>query len=293
MNSLFKFLALALFITLSGCSSTINLNLKENSQTLSYVDFRKSENNKYAIVIKGNTYSIERDSLTINELVGDLPADAKEIPDAYLVADIKEITKLLKFKGYDVYSAKNINEFYTLIRLIEKESLTLKDPSDIPKLFIAYSGEGNKEGLNIRSFIVNSTTVLSYAGDRLKVKDVIDSLRTVNAKKLLLLNACESGTFIDIIKRDNLEYRGVIISACDVGFSTTPCESAGHSALYASLLELYESDPNIEINLADPGFTKVGRFINNYRHIWVDFWNRSGLPISYRPVIFFTDAFKL
>jgi len=269
-----------LFITLIGCSSTDPLDLPPPKEIRNFGDtFRVSPRNKYAFVIKGQTFQFNGDRLSFSKAddlcVGD------RLVDSYIDNDIDQISRLALCKGYDVYLAEmdkhSVSELRNYLNMVANVS------NDATQVLIAYSGEGDKNGWKTRGCIARGN-YFTMDVCRIKPEALIWNLADINGSKAVLINACESGCMVEAAQK-NPNFKGVIIAACPVGYSTTPHEPSNLSAVYASFLKLYEDDPRQIRNLMNIEISRTGSWFNNLRHKISDI-GAGGLPVSYEPVIF-------
>lgn len=284
-----KYLPLFFFIFIFGCSSTSPLDLPLLKEIhLLGETFRVNPKNKYAFIIKGETFQPPQPSV-LNRIFFSKPDDlsrGEPIIDPFINNDIDQISRLVFSKGYDVYLAEMgehlpaelFNYFAELAKVSDNKT----------KVFIAYSGEGDKKGLITRECVLGGGRITA-SECRITPDILIEKLNEISGTKALLINACESGCFAEEAKqawgRDRNNFKGVVIAACPIGFSTTPHEPSNLSAVYATFLKFYQDDPEIIKNLSSLEITKVGSWWNNFRH-QISNIGEGGLPISYEPVIF-------
>lgn len=284
-----KLLLIFTSIFLVGCSSTESLNLPPPREAhisgeRSEVPFKINSKNKYAFIIRGETF--KRDGNFTISSPDDL-SQGKRIIDPYIENDIDQISRLALSKGYDVYVSGRQNFVNQLFDYLEKLEQVSNDETQI---LIAYSGEGDKDGWITQRCLVSDSRFFTMEACRIRPSDLIASLIKVRGKKAILINACESGCFADEAYFKNHEFQGVVISSCAVGFSTTPHEPSNLSATYAAFLSFYQDDPTIVKNLSRLEMTRTGYWWNNFLHQLSDLTDKR-LPVSYQPIIYSNTNF--
>jgi hypothetical protein len=278
-------------LTTIGCTTTlpIDIQLPKDAPivelTCQDCVFKPSPKNLYSIVLKGKEYSPPQTRPFKISTADDIKYEGIPISSPCSDNDVDQITKLLVIKGYDVYKADmGIVSTSAIRRLLEKIASVSNNET---KLFFAYSGEGGSTGLRTRTMRLENGSCLVPADGLIAPEPLFEVLDQIKGSKALLLNACESGVFPDKARFD-LNFQGVVIAACPVGYATTPHEPTGTSAIFASFLKLYSADPTVVKNLSTVQIDHAGSTWTNFEHKWVDFWFGSGLPISYEPVIYST-----
>jgi hypothetical protein len=252
-----------------------------------YMPFRVSPANRYAVVMSGAQYVPPEDA---NALVWLAKPDdilgCPKVEDPWVRGDSDQLTTLLLSKGYDVYTLDFGQVTPDSVRnLLDRLSYVANDDT---QLFVAYSGEGDSEGLRTRSLRIDSGLLIPPAVT-LTPKDLFGILAAVRGRKAVLINACESGVFAEEAALWG-EFQGVVVTACKRGFATTPHEPTGTTAIFAVFLELYSDDATQRQNLATVRFERAGGLWTNLAHQWQGMWG-DGLPISYEPAIFVSGDF--
>jgi hypothetical protein len=229
--------------------------------------------------MKGQGYKPPKDAV-IN--LDNMHSGAK-VEDAYVENDIKALAELATLKGYDVYEPEDPLSCYMLLSAMESRT------NAQTKIIFFFSGEGTKKGLWTK-FCKLPDRILTHDAFCVEPDFLLHTLSWIKGKQAIVVSACESGIFADAA-REIPEFKGVVLTSCDKGFATTPCETSNHTAFFTSFLNEYKDNPAKVKNLADLNLGVVGEFPTNERHRWVDFWSGSGLPISYASVCYSTTDF--
>lgn len=282
-----KFLILLLLV-LSGCTSTAPLRFpadfrQPQTQSL-YQPFHLSSTNRYALIIKGESFELDKNQALIQN--ADDLSRGKPIIDPYINNDVDQMVRLALSKGYQIILATMGSESVQLLYDRLADIAAVSDGET--QLLIAYSGEGDKSGWITRRCLAGPCS-LTTEDCRVTSEKLIQTLVKIQGVQALLINACESGCFVDAA-RANQKFKGVVIASCSVGFATTPHEPSNLSATYAAFLHQYEDDPSSIKNLSMMNLTKAGFWWNNFRHQISDI-GAGGLPISYDLVIYSTANF--
>jgi hypothetical protein len=263
-------------IFLLGCSTPIKFELPQIVTASSLV--KRASSNKYLVVIKGHKSYFNGPACPLDKL----DEESIKISDDYIETDIRETVKLATSKGYEVYSADSDSGLEAFFDKLVKFS------DDQTQLMVAMSGECDSKG-----FIINLVSAGSFnlvpADKKLIAGKIIAHLGLIKGKKAVIINGCQSGCFADAARKDS-DFKGVVITACRIGFATTQCEHTGTSAIYAGFLGLYQDNPKVVNNLATIEI-KAGSSFENFRHHLADVGS-DGLPISYDPDIYFTSDFN-
>jgi len=283
---MYKLLILLLFV-FSGCTSTAPLKLSSDPRLSSrslHQSFEASPSNRYALIIKGESFKPDGSQALIQN-AEDL-SRGKPIIDPYIDNDVDQMARLALSKGYQVVSASmgsdTVEQLYN--RLVELASVS----NETTQVLIAYSGEGDKTGWITRRCLVGERS-LTTEDCRVKPEKLIQALIGVQGVQALLINACESGCFVEAARK-NPDFKGVVVASCSVGFATTPHEPSNLSATYAAFLHQYQDDPSSVKNISTLDLTKAGFWWNNFRHQISDI-GAGGLPISYDLVKYSTANF--
>jgi len=263
-----KMTIICLSLLLNGCVAPIIGDLKQKPNTICFdiTDdpiFKKSYYNKYAIVLEGAQYDENR----------------IKIDDQYTRGDVGQLSRLLLYKGYDVYRLEfSRTNLGVLERLVDRIA-SVSDNNT--KLFFAYSGKGGKSGLWTKAILVGTQAIIP-ANATISPKYLFNLLTSIRGKRAVLINACESGIFAT--EAITTKFKGIIITSCPKGTLTTPHETTNTTAIFAAFLTLYADDPSIKFNLATIPLDSAGSFWVNLTHHLNNIF--SSKPISYDTVIY-------
>lgn len=269
-------------LTLTACSATPPLDIEPIGQHLCS-EFRVSDSNRYAILMSGKLFQLA----SPNGSVSNIQSLQKQTPleDPYVNTDMQQLKALLTNKSYDVYhldfSKATLDDLDFLLRDIIEAS------NESTRLFIAYSGEGDSKGLRPCALKINQSQILIPSNSTIDPKYFFSILHGFKGTTAVVINACESGVFVDEAPEDFL---GVIFTACPVGTKTTPYEPDGTTAIFSTFLRLYEEDPYQQLDLMSVEIDEVGGWWTNFLH---KLFAPSGIKISYNAVVLKTHKFPL
>jgi hypothetical protein len=288
-----RLLALVLTLFAFGCASESPVLPPRESARSFAIDanryFRSSPKNRYAVVLTGRVFAAPKRPFRVST-ADDVRREGISIEDPYVRNDALELSSLLEGKGFDVYLGDMGGALPADVAAVLSRIAAVSNDSS--EIFFAYSGEGDRRGLRTRTLILSEGRKLCPPDTTIDPSGLISVISAIKGTHAVLLNACESGVFVDAAQR-NQDFRGVVIAACAPGYATTPYEPMNLSAIYASFLGLWRDDPASVKNLATVKIEKAGGTWTNFRHKWSDFWGGGGLPISYEPVVFSNADFLL
>ena len=272
---------ISLFLLLTGCSSGPPLSDDLNITVYDWGDhnFEKSEDNKYAIIMRSHL----------------LDRNDNYLEDEFVTNDMGQIAKLLCHKGYKVWYVQSPSRLKLALEKIREVSNTDTDT------FFAYSGKGDAVGLRLYGKYVfdNNGHLIIPPNATVTPDSLIPLLSKIKGNKAMLINACEAGIFADYANKysSSTPFKGVIITACAAGFLTTPYEYAEMSAVFATFMSHYESDVDKVIPLWGMDIDVVGGWWYNLMHRLsnkIDRLTNSSLrPVSYDTVKYRGGGFKL
>ena len=277
----FKLITFLFSFLITGCASAYYIPETTNAP-IELQNFSKSKNNKYALIMEGHNSNYQGgfDTSKLDSL-------SQPIADPFIKRDISETTKLALSKNYDVYLLHSPSEFEKIANLLHQVA------DQDTKIIFAMSGEGDEKG-----FIFNLVHIVDADGSpgpnfvppgmKLECSHFVEVLSQISGTKAIVINACQSGCFVNALRKDTT-FRGVIIAACSVGYATTPCKQTETSAIFAGFLGIYQEDSQIIANLSTAHISS-GYWLENWRRKLVDL-GAGGLYISYDPVIYSTADF--
>ena len=122
--------------------------------------------------------------------------------------------------------------------------------------------------------------MLTLSGTTITPDMLFLELQEMPGKNVILINACQSGIFVDEAPKD---FRGVVIAACEKGSVTTPYEPYGTTAIFGAFLELYAPPEQIR------DLSQIELDVSDWWHSFLHktfVTPKPGLKISYEEQIF-------
>lgn len=272
-------LFLVALLVLGGCAASPPLqDLPTRSEYLRpQFTFRVSPENKYAVVMSGQIFSLSDGSAGISN-AQDLQRQTP-IEDEFVNTDVDQITRLLTFKEFDTYQlsfrSRSIGDFYTLLNEIAKVS----NPET--QLFVCYSGEGDDTGLRTCALRINPSQLIMVPYTTITPADLYMHLTRIKGQSAVLINACQSGVFVEEAPET---FDGVVITACNRNSVTTPYEPYNTTTIFAAFFDLYADDPALQLDLHEIEL-ELGDWYHNFMHQML-ITPKPGLRVSYEPQIF-------
>jgi len=241
--------------------------------------------NKYVITLKGQVSNFAGNQCPTNELF----KNGTLQKDLYVDGDVAVITSLASLKGYVVLNADSAQDLYSLVDDIAGYS------NSHTETIITLSGECSEKGFAAKMVRIQNSMSLISPGELIVPDELLNKIRNISGRKLLIISGCQSGTFVlkaSDYEKNNMIPNTVVIGACPVGYATTECQRYGTTALMAGIIKLYPTESSIiDLGLIQEEDIKAGDFIENIRHKMSDLFD-GGLPISYKVVKFSNTTFK-
>lgn len=282
-----RLLICLLAVLLSGCVSWKPLDIEPH-----YSFVRKigecssgiSSHNKYAIIIRSRLYQMP-DYVGVISTAKQVVENGIIINDDYQRGDVDQMQRLLTNKQYSTYvcdfAHHSLVDLKSLMKMISLSS------NDQTQLMVCYVGEEANSGFGAVGIKKNGAII--YLPDAyMSVQQFYEMFSDYRGESCVIIGACRSGKFTnsDVIP---MNYRGVVIAACDSDSKTTPYEPDEMTAIYAGFLDWYDDDPSEVYDLSQLDF-KSGGWLCNWWHQLNNLFGQ--WKISYEPVVVQKGSFR-